>query len=147
MTNLMTLRSALEKAATGKLVDTAAEKAACRLLLKQLQAVKLSEGISELVFTIKKVAPDREKAVSSHLQALRSAGLKKDAFDGAVQRAMSDRNLRAEELRALAAEYTGRKIPAKTSRPNIEKLLRQTFSRQSWQSQAYERIEKLTAAE
>lgn len=85
--------------------------------------------------------------MENHLRALRTAGTDRAAFDAALNAVMGDPLIRADELRELVIAYSGRKVKAKETRLNLEKLLKHSFNRDAWQIEAYGRIEKLTAAE
>ncbi|MFN3910607.1 hypothetical protein [Hyphomonas sp.] len=142
-----TLLSALERAISGSVVESAAERDALVKLLAELSESKDFLKVSPEKVRVRIKDSDRILAVESHLRTLRAAGTDRAAFDAALAATMSDPLVRNDELREIVIAYSGRKVKAKETRPNLEKLLKQSFNRDSWQIEAYGRIEKLTAAE
>lgn len=89
----------------------------------------------------------RMDVVEKHAAALKAAKNDSQAFAIALESALNDAQVRTEELRELAFEYSGRRPKAKDNRSDIERQIRQAQSRNMWQDSAYKRIEKITAAE
>ena len=82
--------------------------------------------------------------MDQHLKSLRDAGDSREAFISALDKVLSDKSVRADELRALAAQFTGWKVTSKTSRKDAERMIRQAFSRRAVNEDAYRRIENLS---
>ncbi len=151
MSNVRDLRSALSAMLTEQRGLSSSQEAAIEAMLSISSDLNENLTVSSLKLSAsgRKAHPPKNRlpAVNEHLSALRAAGTDRNAFELAVSALLSDKLIRTSELIDVANAYSGRKLKSKSNRAEAEAAIRQTFSRESWQQEAYRRIEKLTAAE